>query len=412
MQFLYNLGIRLYGFSVFTASFFNEKARLWRSGRQNEFDLMAKVLNKKEDRIWMHCASLGEFEQGRPVLETLKKKHPEKKIIVTFFSPSGYEKKKQDSVIDYAFYLPLDTVANACKTICIFKPKLVIFVKYEFWFNYIQELYRQKIPVVFISVLMRKNHLFLKNYAIWFRKKLSQIDYFFVQDETSLQLFHKMGIYQVAVSGDTRYDRVLQIADSKFSIPEIEDFKSEKRLWIVGSSWLQDDVLIKAVFRQFASSYKLLIAPHEIHESRIRQIESLFADYHCVRYTDYEMHPNQQADVLILNTIGLLSKSYHYADVAYIGGAFGKGLHNILEAAVYGLPVFFGPHIQKFPEASALIQAGGACSVSQSSELLKGMQKLQSDEILYDTGEKSKRFVENRRGATEHIMTKLQEFFD
>src|SRR5574344_111278 len=330
MQGLYNLGVRCYGLSIVVASLFNEKARLWRQGRCGQFERMSQ-LKPQEHRVWMHCASLGEYEQGRPVLEALKKADPQRKIVVTFFSPSGYEKKKKDTVIDEAFYLPLDTPSNARKTVQYIHPDLVIFVKYEYWFNTIQEIHKQEIPMVFISVLMRENHFLLKNYAGWFRRKLAAIDTFFVQDENSAQLFRQMGLSQVTVSGDTRYDRVAQIASHKSIIPEIEHFKGSKRLWLIGSSWPQDEVLIKEVFQKISETYQLVIAPHEIHEARISQIEKTFSNYRCLRYTEYQPEKAESAQVLIINTIGILSKSYYHADVAYVGGAFGKGLHNILE---------------------------------------------------------------------------------
>ena len=385
---------------VHVAALYSPKAKLWVEGRKQIWHHISYSLNPNEKRIWIHCASLGEFEQGRPVLEFLKKHYPAQKIVLTFFSPSGYEKKKHEPLADYVFYLPNDTVRNARKFIALIQPHFAVFVKYEFWHNYIYEAAQKQIPMVYISVLLRPNHYLFKFYSVWFRNNLSKVSAFLVQDEKTKELLKNIGIEQVVVTGDTRFDRVLQIASATERIPEIETFKSGKKLWIAGSSWAKDESVIAPVFERLSKDYKLLIVPHEVGDLRIQEIEATFNRFKCLRFTAFNHSEAEEADVLIVNTIGLLSRLYRYADLAYIGGAFGKGLHNILEAAVFGVPVIFGPHIRKFPEAQGLINAGGGFSIANSQELTSVMERLNSNNAHQEAGACARKFIENHQGAT------------
>lgn len=408
MLWIYNSGIYLYALSIRIASLLNKKAKLWKEGRKNIFVQLENAFkNEQSSVIWFHCASLGEFEQGRPLIEKIKDKHPHYKILITFFSPSGYEIRKNYSGADYVFYLPIDTCYNATKFIEIIQPKMAFFIKYEFWYYYLNTLNKKQIPTYLISALFRKSQIFFKPYGSLFRKILKCYDYIFVQDDDSMELLMKLGLKNICVSGDTRYDRVSEIAAQAKSLELIEIFKGEKRLIVAGSSWPTEEKFIATYIQQKGFTHKFIFAPHDISENHLLQIEKLFSKYKCIRYSKTNKENIAEFDILIIDNIGLLSSLYKYADFAIIGGAFGSGLHNILEAVVYGCPVIFGPKYYHFPEAVELLNAGGAYSVRNVKELINAINFLSSPdnkEFLYKT---CKDFVSSRKGATEKIFNQV-----
>lgn len=412
MRNLYNIGIRLYGFSIFMAGFFNTKAAKWKSGRKDIFIKLKKVMQgSKQPLAWFHCASLGEFEQGRPLIEAFRNTFPEYKILLTFFSPSGYEVRKDYAVADYIFYLPLDTPFNAKRFIEITKPSVAIFVKYEFWFNYLNELNARKIPTFLVSAKFRAEQYFFKSTGAWFRKSLHFYHTLFVQDKNSETLLKTIGVNNVIVCGDTRFDRVLNISHQPFSDSVTEQFKNGQLLWLCGSTWEEDEKLIFPVFekiRQSQRGIKLLIAPHDVGEARIKSILGKYPG--AVRYLESLKESKALADVMIIDKIGLLSYLYRSADIAYVGGGFGKGIHNLTEAAVYGIPVIFGPNHQKFNEAQELLKRGGGFSISTAEELEKIMLRLLAEPgYRKSAGEAGAVYILSGQGSTGRIITELEK---
>ncbi|HTA28525.1 MAG TPA: glycosyltransferase N-terminal domain-containing protein [Bacteroidia bacterium] len=409
MRNLYNLGIQFYGFAISIASLFNDKAGKWKVGRKDIFNKLSQAIgSSSQPLVWFHCASLGEFEQGRPVIESFCKKFPSYKILLTFFSPSGYEARKDYKEADYVFYLPLDTPGNAKRFIEIVKPKLAIFVKYEFWFNYLNELKNKNIPSYIVSAKFRDDQYFFKNSGAWFRKQLHLYKTLFVQDENSQSLLNKFGITNVIVCGDTRFDRVINISQQNYSDSIIENFKNGELLWICGSTWEEDEKIIVPVFEKLAHSgqkIKLLIVPHEVSETRIKSIQTRYPL--AIRYS--EANENAASSIMILDKMGLLSYIYRYADIAYVGGGFGKGIHNLTEAAVYGIPVAFGPNHQKFIEATELIKRTGGFSISSQEELDNCITKLVTD-IAYRkaSGQAGAVYILSGKGATDKIIAILK----
>ncbi|HXB11357.1 MAG TPA: glycosyltransferase N-terminal domain-containing protein, partial [Bacteroidia bacterium] len=381
MKFLYTLGIRFYGFAILLASLFNEKAKKWRQGRKDIFKKLRDTFsNVKEPVIWLHCSSLGEFEQGRPVIEAFRQKYPGYKILLTFFSPSGYEIRKNYNGADFVFYLPLDTFSNAKRFIEITKPTLAVFVKYEFWYNYLQCLHSSNVPVYLISAMFRPDQYFFKGYASWFRKQLKEYKKIFVQDVNSKKLLKSIGIEKVVIAGDTRFDRVVAIAEQAKPDLLVKAFKGNNTLWICGSTWFPDEAIIKEAFNKITAEgnkVKLLLVPHEIGESHITEILNSFPG--AIRYSLAKENEVANANVLVVDKIGLLSNLYQYGDIAYIGGGFGIGIHNTQEAAVYGMPVLFGPKYQKFNEAVELVKMRAGVSISTSAELIEHMSRLIKD---------------------------------
>lgn len=413
MRFFYNIGIRLYGFSIFIASFFNAKAAKWRAGRKDIFEKLQQEIGASASLVaWFHCASLGEFEQGRPVIETFRKKFPHYKILLTFFSPSGYEVRKDYKEADYVFYLPLDTPANAKRFIAIVKPFCAVFIKYEFWFNYLNELHTKKIPSFLISAKFRKDQYFFKSGGKWSRKSLHFYNTLFVQDENSKSLLKNIEINNSIVSGDTRFDRVINISQQLFSDVIVESFKDGSQLWVCGSSWEEDEKLIFPVFQKLIQSghkVKLLIAPHDVSESRIKNMQNKYPN--SIRYSRGKESVN--TNILIIDKIGLLSYLYRYGDVAYVGGGFGKGIHNLAEASVYGIPVVFGPNYKKFIEAEELLKRGGGFSISTAEELAAVIAKLFNDANYRKTcGDSGATYIFSGKGATGKIISKLEEILN
>lgn len=412
MRLLYTFSIHLYHIAIQIAALFNHKAKLWVKGRKNIFEHL-KSLNPKSSNpqsantiAWFHCASLGEFEQGRPLIEKYKLKHPEAKIILTFFSPSGYEIRKNYSGADQILYLPIDSPSNAKQFIEILKPSVAFFVKYEFWFNYLDVLKQKGIPTYLVSGIFRPDQHFFKGYGTWFRKQLQCFDHFFVQNESSMELLQGIGYKNVSVTGDTRFDRVMEVVNTKKSIPLIEAFKDGKNILILGSSWEEDEKLVSGIGYQ-ESGMKLIIAPHEVNESRIKNLIITLSHYHTVTFSQATESSIKDAQILIIDNIGILSSLYQYGSIAFIGGGFGKGIHNILEAATFGLPVIFGPNYEKFNEANELIRLGGAFSVSGKEEFERTMDMLKDKQVVQMASMICKNYVKSRAGATDKILSSI-----
>ncbi|MGP8215288.1 MAG: 3-deoxy-D-manno-octulosonic acid transferase [Bacteroidia bacterium] len=411
MKFIYSLGIRFYGFAILVASLFNEKAKKWRAGRSNIFSNLQKSLQgNKAPLIWYHCASLGEFEQGRPVIEAFRQKFPQYKILLTFFSPSGYEVRKDYSSADYVFYLPLDTYANAKRFIEIINPQIAVFVKYEFWYNYLHMLGNKGVLIYLISARFRAEQYFFKWYGAWFRKQLNSYNRIFLQDADSEKILKATGVENITVAGDTRFDRVISIAGQAKADNIIESLKNGNKLWICGSTWEEDENLIHAVYNRLIASgekIKLLIVPHEIGEKHIKQVTEQFS---ADRYSEVNAGKAGNSNVLVVDKMGMLSSLYHYADVAYIGGGFGKGIHNLPEAAVFGIPVLFGPNYHKFNEAIDLIRLQAGFSVSSETELGNKMELLLKDnDLRKKCGDAAKAYIYGGSGATGKIVAELEK---
>lgn len=407
MRGLYTIGIWFYGLGIRIASLFNEKAKQWVRGRKGIFAELEKTFDGKSHPVWVHCASLGEYEQAKPLIEKIKQEQPEIKILTTFFSPSGYVQAVKKPLADYNFYLPLDLPCNARKFIDIVQPKAAIFVKYEFWFNYMRQLSQKTIPFYYISAIFRENQHFFKSSGRWFAKQLRQATHFFVQTEKSKQLLESIGIKQVTVCGDTRFDRVKAIAEKVEPFPFMETFCQNKKIIIAGSSWGPDEHLLAQLLQHFPD-YKLVVAPHEI--SRTPEVKETFAAYKTALYTSMNEEELADTQVLIIDTIGILSRLYQYSTVSYIGGAFKTGLHNILEAAVYGKPLFFGPHYDHFNEAVNLVALKGAFSVNSTAEMQAIMEKFEQNPDYYaQTCEICQQFVADNSGAADTIYKQIEE---
>jgi len=405
---IYYLGIQLYRLSIKVAARFNDKAYQWLNGRRQLAPVWKKLKDIQEQRIWVHCASLGEFEQGKPLIEALKEAYPDHKIVLTFFSPSGYNVRKNTPVADYVFYMPLDGPSASRRFIKAIQPKMVFFVKYEFWYFYGRYLAKKKIPFFCVSAIFRENQVFFKWYGGFFKQMLMRYNHLFVQDQASLKLLYKKAIAKVTVAGDTRFDAVCKIAAEHKSIADVEVFKSDRKLIVIGSSWKADMHVVENWIDAVADGFCFVIAPHEIKEEDIREVESKYNGM-TIRYSKIDNKPLKDFKILIIDNVGLLSRIYRYADYVYIGGGFGVGIHNILEAAVYGAPIFFGPNYKKFNEAVELVKLKSAFTVQDSEDLLSVFNELKSDQIKYNqVCESNKKFVETRKGATKIIVDYLK----
>ena len=408
MKVLYNLGIFLFSALAHIASPFNSRASLWVKGRKNWTMKIAEKIKPGNRVIWVHCASLGEFEQGRPVIEAIKKDLPQFKVLITFFSPSGYEVRKNYSNADCICYLPADTPGNAEKFINLVKPEFVILVKYEFWNNYISTIYSNNIPLYLISGIFRPGQHFFKWYGSFFRKMLGKFERIYVQDQQSLELLKGIGMGRVSVAGDTRFDRVVQIAATAREIPAIELFRGNEKLFLAGSSWKQDEEIIAEYINRFPQAMKWVFAPHEIDESNILRLEKLLK-VENIRYSKFN-EASADSRVLIIDNIGMLSSAYGYAYIAAIGGGFGKGIHNILEPACWGIPVIFGPRYENFKEAVDLISAGSARSFSTFNEFKEIVDLWLSDEKIYTNSARlASDYVKENTGATEIIIQEIAQ---
>ncbi len=409
----YNIFIFLYSIAVRIASLWNPKAKKWIDGRKGLFTTInCQLPTTNCQLVWMHCASLGEFEQGRPLLEKLRINNSALIIVLSFFSPSGYDAMKDYEGADHIFYLPMDSPANASKFIDAIKPTLVLWVKYEYWFYYLDELKRRNIPVILVSGVFRKGQPFFKWYGGIWRKMLGNFTHFFVQNESSRQLLETLHLDQrVSVTGDTRFDRVITIEDHYQPVPFIETFCNNSKVIVAGSTWEEDEVELLH-FVKANPGIKFIIAPHEIDPENLADVKKEFPN--SVFFSELEQTPNtkhQTPNVLIIDNIGTLSRLYKYATIAFVGGGFGEdGVHNVLEAAVYGKPVIFGPVYEKFDEARGLLEAGGALSVSGPIELEEVLNDLLNDEAeRIKRGEAAKNFVYANAGASEKIIRFIQE---
>lgn len=410
---VYNLAIRSYNLLIHLVSPFNKKANLWVNGRNNYFINLQNKLNKKTGPIiWFHCASLGEFEQTRTLIERVKKEFPNYNIVLTFFSPSGYEIRKNYEKADFVFYLPIDTPFNARKFVRVVNPRLALFAKYEFWYHFLAELNQKKVPVISFSALFRPEQAFFKSYKGLFVTMLTKFNKIFVQNQVSLNLLTSVGINHAVVAGDTRFDRVKQICDNKKNFPLIEKFKGNKKLVIAGSTWPKDMVALLDLINDPSFDLKIIIAPHEIHETELTEMEKLIQKK-SIRHSQLTESNASSFEVLLIDNIGMLSSLYQYGEFGYIGGAFGKGLHNILEAATFGMPIFFGPNHQKFKEAIDLIELGVGIPINSGSELIEKFKSLyQNEETRKAISLKSKTYVESNTGATDIIFNYCKKFLE
>lgn len=402
MLLLYTIGIKIYNLIIWIFSFFNQKAAQFISGRKQIFSQIAKKVSPNNQNIWFHFASLGEFEQGRPVLEKLKFLHPQKKIIVTFFSPSGYEIRKNYALADGIFYLPLDSFKNAERFIKIVNPEMAIFTKYEFWYYYFRELKKSEIPLFIISGIFRKEQLFFKSYGGFYRNMLKCVTHFFVQNEESDLLLKSIGLNNITISGDTRFDRVYENAIAPKKLPEIENFCNNLPVLICGSTWTEDEKRLVELPEKYPD-WKFIIAPHEIDENHIQNIQNLFPQ--AIKYSELKSDTSkQESKILIVDNIGMLSSLYQYGKLAYIGGGFGAGIHNTLEAAAFGLPVIFGPKYHKFQEAKDLIAINAAKSIATTEELIYAFEYFKQNE---NSSAAAKNYVNGKKGATDLILQKI-----
>ena len=405
MLWLYNIGISFYGLVVGVFSLFNAKAKLFIEGRSRLFDQIEKTLDPSKTNIWFHFASLGEFEQGRPVLEKIKAQYPGKNIVITFFSPSGYEVRKNYALASGVFYLPLDTAANAKKFIAAIKPEIAIFTKYEYWYHYFKVLNQQNIPLYMISGIFRPDQIFFKWYGSFNRKILSFVSHFFVQNQLSVDLLKSIHLENVSLSGDTRFDRVAENAQSPKTIKEVADFCGSHPVFIAGSSWPADERLIAGLIQQYPN-WKFIIAPHETDVAHIAAIKKLIPA--AITHSSLLEGSPETAQILIIDNIGMLSSLYQYGTIAYIGGGFGIGIHNTLEAAAFGIPVIFGPKYAKFQEAKDLIEIGAAISIETESDLSAAFLQFQKDAAA---GKIAQKYVLDKTGATQQILDYISRNF-
>ena len=417
MNFFYSLAIRLYSGLVAVASLFgNKKAQQWWKGRNKQWENLVSE-NKEDEWLWMHVSSLGEFEQGLPVIESLKKNFPKYKILLTFFSPSGYEPRKNFPVADKVAYKPSDTLQNAKKLVRNFNIKVAFFVKYDFWFNYMKVLKKNDIPLYYISALLHPDHYFFKFYSAWFRKQLLNVSHYFVQNDETAKLLKSIGIENATVTGDTRFDRVYDIAKQSKSFPEIEEFIAGRHCIIAGSSWPSDEKFIIPFSKKMPDDYSLIIAPHDVSESHIKQITSQLDSY--VLYSQLTLPISQQLSnsaaqqhkkVLVVDTIGILKQIYKYARFAYVGGGFMSSIHNTQEALVFGCPVVVGPKYTKFVEAVDLVRDGGMFSVENQQEFDDIFEQLMNDDDFYNKASGiCQDYIQLSIGATSKIMKRLND---
>jgi 3-deoxy-D-manno-octulosonic-acid transferase len=406
MKVVYNIGILILTALAHLIAPFNSKVSLWIKGQKNWAGKIKETLKAGDRTVWIHCASLGEFEQGRPVLEAIKKVMPEFKIVLTFFSPSGYEIRKNYSNADCIVYLPADNPGNSAKFISLVRPEFAIFVKYEFWNNYISQLYENKIPLYLISAIFRQGQHFFKWYGSFFREILKKFEIIFVQDKLSLDLLSGIGIENVIQAGDTRFDRVIQLTATARDIPQIDKFRGNEKLFLAGSSWKQDEEIIAQYINRFPDKMKWVFAPHEIDKANIERLVKLFK-VPVVKFSELN-GISTEARVLIIDNIGMLSSAYRYAYISAIGGGFGKGIHNILEPACWGIPVMFGPRFKKFREAVELIASGGAKSfvTYKDFELILTEWLATTDHYTMAAREAGD-YVKQHIGATDIIIKKI-----
>lgn len=405
---MYNIVIYIYLIGVAIASCFNKKVKKMWAGERQAIKVLREKVDPNARYIWFHAASLGEFEQGRPLMEHLRKTHPEYKILLTFFSPSGYEVRKNYEGADIICYLPLDTIRNARRFLRAIKPVMAFFIKYEFWYNYLHILQHRGVPTYSVSSIFRPDQIFFQWYGKGYGRVLKCFTHFFVQNIESKNLLAKLDIHDVEVVGDTRFDRVLQIKEASKQLPIVEKFtENTSKVFIAGSSWLPDEEIFLKYFN-LHKDWKLIVAPHVIGEDHLAQIFELLKGRRVVRYTEATEENVKDAEVLIIDCFGLLSSIYHYGTISYVGGGFGVGIHNVLEAAVWDIPVIFGPNNKRFQEAQGLIMAGGGFEINDYQSFRDLMMRFETDEMFLQTSKKhAGEFVKGRAGATEKIMGSL-----
>jgi 3-deoxy-D-manno-octulosonic-acid transferase len=408
MLFLYNLAIHLAGFFLRIIALFSPKIKLFVEGRKNVFSILEEKIKAEDKTIWFHSASLGEYEQGLPVIEKVKEKYPQHKIIVTFFSPSGYEVRKNNTAADVTVYLPLDSKSNAKRFLKLVHPELAFFIKYEFWLNYLKELEKSKTPTYLISGIFRDNQVFFKWYGGFYRKALNAFTYFFVQNEKSKQKVESLGFKNVIISGDTRFDRVNAILERDNRLDYVENFKNGQLTIVIGSSWPKDEILIAEYINQAPDNVKFIIAPHNIKPDQISDLLSKITKP-TVLFSEKENKDLSTYNVFIIDTIGILTKIYSYGTIAYVGGGFGNpGIHNILEPATFGIPIVIGPNYSNFAEAVDLVGIGGCMPISTNTELKAIFDRLLNDKnFLAEKSEICRSFIQNNKGATETIMKRI-----
>lgn len=405
MRLLYTFFIIVYGLIIRMISPFNEKARLWIKGRRASREKIKSMQADGRQWLWFHAASLGEFEQGRTVIEAVRRAKPEYGILLTFFSPSGYEIRKNYEHADLVLYLPEDRfplIEDFCNR---FNIRAVFFIKYEFWYNLLDYLNKKNIPFYFFSVRFRPSQHFFKGYGAWFLHHLRPARHIFVQDETSFELLTKNGISQCSIAGDTRFDRVAQLAKKAERLPEIEDFAGQNPIFVAGSTWPADEKLLLPLLSELPDNYKVILAPHDISRAHVDNILGA-CPFPAVRYS--ERKPNAAARILVIDNVGMLSRIYRYARFAYIGGGFGKAIHNIQEPVAWGCPVIFGPNHQKFTEAVDLLQLGGAIAVNNSAEMKKAMLRFAANEMAREESSAiCLAYVDRNLGATDLILQNI-----
>jgi len=408
MLFLYNIITLLAAQLLKIVALFSPKMKLFVDGRKSVFQTLASKIQSSDKTIWFHAASLGEYEQGLPVIEAIKQQLPSHKIVVTFFSPSGYEVRKNNTVADVTVYLPLDTISNAKQFIKLVHPEMVFFIKYEYWPNYLNELKKQQIKTYLISGILRENQVFFKWYGGFYRNALKTFEFFFVQNESSRNLLQSIGFNNVKVSGDTRFDRVVSILERDNSLDFIEQFKDNTTTIVIGSSWPKDETLLVNYINQSSDDVKFIIAPHNIKSEQIQELKNSIAKK-TVLFSEKNNVDLSNSNVFIIDTIGILTKIYSYADIAYVGGGFGNpGVHNILEPATFGVPVVIGPNYSHFAEATALVNMEGCISIQNQNQLNEAFDLLlhNEDERL-EKGHICSTFVQMNKGATQTIMNHI-----
>ena len=403
---MYNIVIYLYLLGVAIASLFSKKVKKMWEGERKAIDILKEEVDPNAKYIWFHAASLGEFEQGRPLIESIRKDYPEYKILLTFFSPSGYEVRKDYEGADIICYLPLDTIRNARRFLRAVRPVMAFFIKYEFWYNYMHILKHRNIPAYSVSSIFRPDQVFFKWYGRQYRTVLKCFTHFFVQNNESKELLGKLGITEVDVVGDTRFDRVLQIKEASKHLPIVESFtKNAKKVFVAGSSWQPDEDIFLKYFND-KKDWKLIIAPHVIGEDHLKQILNHVEGRKVVRSTQATIDNVADAEILIIDCFGLLSSIYNYGTVSYVGGGFGVGIHNVLEAAVWDIPVIFGPNNKHFQEAQGLMKANGGFEITDYDSFCEFMSKFENgDEFLKNSGESAGRFVMSLSGASKKVIS-------
>ena len=406
MKVLYSVFIFLFRLGIAISALWNEKAKAWIGGRKNFFKELESEFSAKKQTIWIHCASAGEFEQGKPVIERLKEHYPSYPIVVSFFSPSGFGVGKKYGLADHIVYLPLDTPANAKRFVEIINPTLVVFIKYDYWYFHLKEVAAKKIPLLLASAIFRKQSIFFKPYGSLHRSMLYFFQHIFVQDKSSKEALRTINVDNCSVAGDTRFDRVTEIAAKAERLDKIENFVANNKILVAGSTWPDDEKLLEVLLDK-NSDLKIIIAPHEINKSHILQLQALFPS--AILYS--QMGENQDSKILIVDNIGMLSRLYRYAALTYIGGGFNKsGIHNTLEAAVWGKPVIFGPNYKKFKEAKELIEKGAAYSINNSEELNTIAERwLKNSEAYNKASLAAELYVKDNTGATQKIVDYIQE---